>query len=155
MKFPHLEKFADLIKDLKYEYQSIVSLWGRVKLNFRYRYGKPNIFSENLSAVKFFQQIVKNDTLASLGASQGQQQIPPMMGGSDRCPSDHKTTLNIDIYPSTLGFFFENIGHKYDFEGGGVVLHRIWGWGVVHIQRKKVNRILIHIYLQSMFRLSF
>ena len=26
MKFPHLEKFADLIKDLKYEHQSIFSL---------------------------------------------------------------------------------------------------------------------------------
>ena len=33
-----------------------------------------------------------------------------------------KTPLNIDIYPSTL-FFFENIGCKYDFEGGWV------GWG--------------------------
>ena len=30
-----------------------------------------------------------------------------------------KTHLNIDIYPCTL-FFFENIGHKYDFQGGGV-----------------------------------
>ena len=28
-----------------------------------------------------------------------------------------KTHLNIDIYPCTL-FFIENIGHKYDFEGG-------------------------------------
>ena len=28
-----------------------------------------------------------------------------------------KTHLNIDIYPCTL-FFSENIGHKYDFEGG-------------------------------------
>ena len=44
MKFPNLEKFADLIKDLKYEHQSIFSLWGRVKLNFRDRYRKPNIF---------------------------------------------------------------------------------------------------------------
>ena len=44
MKFPHLEKFANLIKDLKYEHQSIFLLWGRVKLNFRDRYGKPNIF---------------------------------------------------------------------------------------------------------------
>ena len=29
-----------------------------------------------------------------------------------------KTPLNIDIYPSTLFFFFENIGNKYDFELG-------------------------------------
>ena len=35
----------------------------------------------------------------------------PVMGGVNyHC----KTPLNIDIYPSTL-FFFENIGHKYDF----------------------------------------
>ena len=50
-----------------------------------------------------------------------------------------KTPLNIDIYPSTL-FFFENIGHKYDFDGvGGVVPGRgwEWGWGVVHLQGKK------------------
>ena len=37
MKFPHLSKFIDLIKDLKYEHQSIFPLWGRVKLNFRGR----------------------------------------------------------------------------------------------------------------------
>ena len=33
--------------------------------------------------------------------------------------------------------FVENIGHKYDFQGGGVVYGRVWGW-VVQIQRKKV-----------------
>ena len=33
MKFPHLEKIVDLMKDLKYEHQSIFPLWGRVKLN--------------------------------------------------------------------------------------------------------------------------
>ena len=27
-KFPHLEKFADLMKDLKYKHQSIFPLWG-------------------------------------------------------------------------------------------------------------------------------
>ena len=37
MKFPVLEKFVDLMKDLKYEHQSIFPLWGRVKLNFRDR----------------------------------------------------------------------------------------------------------------------
>ena len=36
-KFSVLEKFVDLMKDLKYEHQSIFSLWGRVKLNFRDR----------------------------------------------------------------------------------------------------------------------
>ena len=29
-KFPHLEKIVDLMKDLKYEYQSIFPLWGRL-----------------------------------------------------------------------------------------------------------------------------
>ena len=28
MKFPDLEKFVDLMKDLKYEHQSIFPLWG-------------------------------------------------------------------------------------------------------------------------------
>ena len=32
----------------------------------------------------------------------------------------------------------ENIGHKYNFQGGGVVSGRVWGWWVVQIQRKKV-----------------
>ena len=37
------------MKDLKYEHQSTFPLWGRVKLNFRDRHGKPNIYSENSS----------------------------------------------------------------------------------------------------------
>ena len=53
-KFLHLEKFADLIKDLKYEHQSIFPLLGRVKLNFRDRYGKPDIFSKNSSHYQVF-----------------------------------------------------------------------------------------------------
>ena len=58
-KFPHLEKFANLMKDLKYEHQSIFSLWGRVKLNFRDRYGKL-FFLRTPAAIKFFHQILKN-----------------------------------------------------------------------------------------------
>ena len=70
-------------------------------------------------------------------------------GGGSRFPRDHKTTLNIDIYPSTL-VFFENIGHKYDFEGGGVVPGRVWGWwGGPYPKKKHFNRILIHIYLSQ------
>ena len=42
------------MKDLKYEHQSTFLLWGRVKLNFRDRYRKPNIFSENSSHCQFF-----------------------------------------------------------------------------------------------------
>ena len=37
MKFPHLEKNVNLMKDLKYEHQSIFPLLGRVKLNLRDR----------------------------------------------------------------------------------------------------------------------
>ena len=63
IKFPHLEKFAYLIKDLNYEHQSIFPLWGRVKLNFRDRYGKPNIFSENLSCYQVFSSNCQKMTL--------------------------------------------------------------------------------------------
>ena len=54
MKFPHLEKIVDLMKDLKYKYQSTFPLWGRVKLYFRDRYGKPNIYSRNSSHYQVF-----------------------------------------------------------------------------------------------------
>ena len=40
--FPYLEKIVILMKDLKHEHQSTFPLWGRVKLNFKDRYGKPN-----------------------------------------------------------------------------------------------------------------
>ena len=54
MKFPHLEKLVDLMKALKYEHQSILPLWGKVKLNFRDRYGKPNIYFNNSSCYQLF-----------------------------------------------------------------------------------------------------
>ena len=54
IKFPHLEKSIDLMKDLKYEHQSTFPLWGRVKINFRDRYGKLNIYSKNSSCYQFF-----------------------------------------------------------------------------------------------------
>ena len=53
-KFPHLEKIVDLIKDLKYEHQSTFPLWRRVKLNFRDRYRKPDIYSKNSSHYQVF-----------------------------------------------------------------------------------------------------
>ena len=59
-KFPHLEKIVNLIKDLKYEYQSTFPLWGMVKLNFRDRYRKLNIFPKNSSHNQVFHQILKN-----------------------------------------------------------------------------------------------
>ena len=54
MKFPHLEKIVDLMKDLKYEQQSTFPLWERVKHNFRDRYRKLNIYSNNSSCYQVF-----------------------------------------------------------------------------------------------------
>ena len=54
MKFPHLEKIVNLMKDLKYEHQRILPLWSMVKLNFRERYRKPNIYSKNSSRYHVF-----------------------------------------------------------------------------------------------------
>ena len=57
----------------------------------------------------------------------------PIMGVSDM-PCDRGTTYhcklasNIDIYPSTV-VLVENIGHKYGFQGGGVVSGKVWGRG--------------------------
>ena len=48
------------MKALKYEHQSIFSLWGRVKLNFRDRYGKPNFVLITPAAINFFHQILNN-----------------------------------------------------------------------------------------------
>ena len=45
---------VDLMKDLKYEHQSIFPLFGRVKLNFRDRYEKPNTYSKNSSHCQVF-----------------------------------------------------------------------------------------------------
>ena len=42
------------MKDLKYEHQNTFPLWGKVKLNFRDRYRKPNIYSKNSSQYKLF-----------------------------------------------------------------------------------------------------
>ena len=42
------------MKALKYEHQSILPLWVRVKLNFRDRYGKPNIVFNNSSCYQVF-----------------------------------------------------------------------------------------------------
>ena len=53
-RFPHFEKIVDLMKDLKYEHQTIFPLWGKLKLNFRDRYRKPNIYSKNSSHYQFF-----------------------------------------------------------------------------------------------------
>ena len=50
------------MKYLKYKSQSIFPMWGRVKLNFRDRYEKPNIYSKNSSHCQvFFTGLSKND----------------------------------------------------------------------------------------------
>ena len=49
-----VKKIVDLMKDLKYEHQSTFPLWGRVKLNFRDRYKKLNIFSKHSSCYQVF-----------------------------------------------------------------------------------------------------
>ena len=48
------KKIVNLMKALKYEHQSILPLWARVKLNFRDRYGKPNIYFNDSSCYQFF-----------------------------------------------------------------------------------------------------
>ena len=60
--FPHLEKFANLRKDLKYDHQSIFPLWWRVKLNFRDTENQI-FFLRTPAAIKFFHQILKKMTL--------------------------------------------------------------------------------------------
>ena len=54
------KKIVNLMRDLKYDHQSTFPLWGMVKLNFRDRYRKPNIFSKNSSCDQVFHQILKN-----------------------------------------------------------------------------------------------
>ena len=59
MNFPHLEKFADLIKDLKYEYQSIFTLWGRSNLILGTGTENQIFFLRTPATMKFFHQILK------------------------------------------------------------------------------------------------
>ena len=51
------------MKYLKYEHQSILSMWGRVKLNFRNRYRKPDIYSKYSSHYQFFSSNSQKMTL--------------------------------------------------------------------------------------------
>ena len=48
------------MEELKHEHQSTFPLWGKVKLYFRDRYRKPNIFLRTPATIKFFHQILKN-----------------------------------------------------------------------------------------------
>ena len=83
-----------------------------------------------------------------MGASWGASDTPMTLDAShgDGGITYHcKTSLNINIYPSTL--FFENIGHKYGFEGAWVG----WGgWrGVVQLKENKLfppNKFIFTYY---------
>ena len=58
-KFPHLEKFVDLMKNLKYEHQGTFPLWGRVKLNFRDSTENQIFILRPPATIKFFHEILK------------------------------------------------------------------------------------------------
>ena len=62
MKFPHLSKFINLMKDLKYEHQSI-SLVGEGQ-NLILETGSENqiFFLRTPATVNFFTKLLKNDT---------------------------------------------------------------------------------------------
>ena len=51
------------MKDLKYDHQSTFPSWERVKLNFRDRYIKPNIYSKNASHYQVFSSNSQKMTL--------------------------------------------------------------------------------------------
>ena len=44
--------------------------------------------------------------------------------------------------------FVENIGHKYDFWGGGVVSGWVWGWGGWSRSKEKKFQQIINTYFQ-------
>ena len=54
MKFQHLGKIVDIIKYLKYEHQSIFSLWGRVILYLGTGMENQIFILRTPAAVKFF-----------------------------------------------------------------------------------------------------
>ena len=94
MKFPHLEKFANLIKDLKYEHQSIFPCWEGSNLILGIGTENQIFFSENLSCCQVFSTNCQKMTLwHHWGVSWGCQMPPmmgagtdtPVMGGGDRC----------------------------------------------------------------------
>ena len=59
MKFPHLEKMVNLMKDLKYEHQSIFPLWGRLKLILGTGTENHIFILRTPAAINFFHQILK------------------------------------------------------------------------------------------------
>ena len=95
MKFPIPEKFVNLMKDQKYEHQIIFPFWEGSNLILGISMENQIFFLRTPAAVKFFTKLSKNDTLASLEASQGVSDaphdggcplMPPVMEGGNGCP---------------------------------------------------------------------
>ena len=63
------------MKDLKHEHQSTFPLWGRVKLSFRDRYRKLNVFSKNSSHYQLF---LSNSQKLSLWCKKKKNHYLPM-----------------------------------------------------------------------------
>ena len=60
MKFPHLEIIVFLMKDLKYEHQSIFPLWGGSNLILGTGTQNQIFILRTPATIKFFHQILKN-----------------------------------------------------------------------------------------------
>ena len=73
MKFLHLEKYVDLMKDLKnMNTKALFPCWGGSNLILGIGTENQIIFSENLSCCQVFSTNCQKMTLASLGVSWGQ-----------------------------------------------------------------------------------
>ena len=77
-RFPVLEKIVDLMKDLKYEHQSILSLWGGSNLILGIGRENQIISSENSSHCQVFSQ---NCQMKAMSASHIYR-----MGQNGPCP---------------------------------------------------------------------
>ena len=55
-----IKSFDKISTSEKIIFFCIFLFWGRVKLNFRDRYGKPNIYSKDSNCYQVFHQILKN-----------------------------------------------------------------------------------------------
>ena len=95
------------MKDLKYDHQRTFPLWGRVKLNFRNWYRKPNIYSKNSSQYKVFSSNSQN--LLLFGVKK--KALPTQMDLYDPYMVSYSFPRNIIIFQGVLTKFnfFEEI----------------------------------------------
>ena len=61
MKFPHLEKFVDLLKNLKYEHQGTFPLWGGSNSILGTGTENQIFILRNPATIKFFVKFSKTD----------------------------------------------------------------------------------------------